>query len=287
MQQGRGRLDDAQFGRLLTDIRSTTEVDAAFGGLLTPRRNGFAITHTRGARTGELRNLAIHSGLGLGGKSISLRRPVWVRDYPVARGITHDYDSAVRAERLRAIFAVPLTLAGGEVRAVIYGALRQDVPLGDRTLRAAELAIRRCARELAADAENAESPPSEEPGEPIRDLRTARDELAALAADVDDDAIKRQLNDICDRMRATRQDRAGPRGDRAGAREQRAGARLSPRELAVLAQVAEGCRNREVAERLGILPGTVKAYLESAMRKLGTDNRMRTVNAARTAGLLP
>ena len=273
MEQGQVRLDDAQLGRLLTDIRSTTEVDAAFGGLLSPRRNSFAITHTRGARTGELRNLAIHGGLGLGGKSITLRRPVWVRDYPVARGITHDYDSAVRAERLRAIFAVPLTLAEGAVRAVIYGALRQDVPLGDRTLRAAELAIRRCARELAADAENAESPPSEEPGEPIRDLRTAHDELASLAAHVDDDTIKRQLNDICDRMSATR--------------EERAGARLSPREVAVLAQVAEGCRNREVAERLGILPGTVKAYLESAMRKLGTDNRMRTVNAARTAGLLP
>lgn len=282
MKQERERLDDAQLGRLLTDIRSTTEVDAAFGGLLSPRRNSFAITHTRGARTGELRNLAIHSGLGLGGKSISLRRPVWVRDYSVARGITHDYDSAVRAERLRAIFAVPLTLAEGDVRAVIYGALRQDVPLGDRTLRAAELAIRRCARELAADAENAEPSPAEEPGTgpPIRDLRTARDELAALAADVDDDATKRQLSDICDRMRAPREDPAGPR-------EEPARARLSPREVAVLAQVAEGCRNREVAERLDILPGTVKAYLASAMRKLGTDNRMRTVNAARAAGLLP
>ena len=281
MAQGPGQLDAAQFGQLLADIRSTTEVDTAFGGLLTPRCSSFAITHTRGARTKELRNLAIHSGLGLGGKSISLRRPVWVRDYPVAQGITHDYDSAVRAEHLRAIFAIPLTLAE-DVRAVIYGALRQDVPLGDRTLSAADLAIRRCARELAAAAETPEparpvsEPEEPDTGPPIRTLRNARDELAALAARVDDDALKRQLGDIRDRMRVPRDE---------GAEEP--AVRLSPREIAVLAHVAEGRKNREVAERLDILPGTVKAYLESIMRKLGTNNRMATVNAARKTGLLP
>lgn len=279
MQQG--RLDDAQLGQLLADVRSTTEVDTAFGGLLSPGRSSFAITHTRGARSKELRNLAIHSGLGLGGKSISLRRPVWVRDYPVAQGITHDYDSAVRAEQLRAIFAIPLTLADN-VRAVIYGALRQDVPLGDRTLGAADLAIHRCARELAEAVETPEPAHAaselEEPGSgpPIRSLRSARDELAALAAGVGNEELKRQLNDICDRMRAPRE--TGPGAPTV---------RLAPREIAVLAQVAEGCKNREVAERLDILPGTVKAYLESAMRKLGTNNRMATVNAARTADLLP
>ncbi|MFD0660636.1 response regulator transcription factor [Thermocatellispora tengchongensis] len=64
-------------------------------------------------------------------------------------------------------------------------------------------------------------------------------------------------------------------------------ARLSPRELDVLAQVAMGCTNAETARRLGLLHETVKSYLRSAMRKLGTHTRTETVAAARRTGLLP
>ena len=47
------------------------------------------------------------------------------------------------------------------------------------------------------------------------------------------------------------------------------------------------CTNAMVAERLGLRPETVKAYLRSAMRKLGAHTRGEAVSAARRAGLLP
>ncbi|GAB2743035.1 helix-turn-helix transcriptional regulator [Salinifilum aidingensis] len=290
--QPRG-LEHARLEQVLADIRAATEVDATFGGITTPESAGFTITRTCGVRTEVLRDLEIRSGLGLGGKAMSMRSPVWVRDYTLARGITHDYDPEVRTEGLRAIFAVPLTV-GEDVRAVIYGALRQDVPLGDRTVRAADLAVRRCARWAVRTgargiADTAQAAPSATPEVPgtageapggavpaLQRLRSAHDELVAIADAVTDEELKQRLQDVCARMRSPLQ-----RVTRTPA------VHLSPRELAVLTQVAEGCKNSEIAERLEILPGTVRAYLQAAMRKLGTNNRVQTLNAARETGLLP
>lgn len=61
---------------------------------------------------------------------------------------------------------------------------------------------------------------------------------------------------------------------------------LSPREIEALQHVAAGSTNAEIATRLGLTVGTVKAYLHSAMRKLDTRNRARAVIAARAAGLI-
>ncbi|WP_344272603.1 response regulator transcription factor, partial [Actinomadura napierensis] len=62
---------------------------------------------------------------------------------------------------------------------------------------------------------------------------------------------------------------------------------LTPREVDVLSYVAIGCTNAEAAERLGLLPETVKSYLRSAMRKLDAHTRLEAVTSARRAGLLP
>lgn len=43
---------------------------------------------------------------------------------------------------------------------------------------------------------------------------------------------------------------------------------LSEREYEVLCHVALGLGNAEIAHRMGLVPGTVKAYLRSVMRKL-------------------
>ena len=67
----------------------------------------------------------------------------------------------------------------------------------------------------------------------------------------------------------------------------RTSARLSPRELDVLAAVAAGCTNLDISGRLDIGLETVKGYLRSVMRKLGTTTRFEAVTAARRAGLLP
>ena len=54
----------------------------------------------------------------------------------------------------------------------------------------------------------------------------------------------------------------------------------------MLAAVAVGRTNSEVADELSIMPTTVKTYLKNAMRKLGTRNRVETIHAARCADLL-
>jgi DNA-binding CsgD family transcriptional regulator len=53
---------------------------------------------------------------------------------------------------------------------------------------------------------------------------------------------------------------------------------LSPREREVLALVAEGCTNKQIAARLDVLPATVKKHLERIYDKL--DVRTRTGAAA-------
>ena len=62
---------------------------------------------------------------------------------------------------------------------------------------------------------------------------------------------------------------------------------LSPREIDVLACVALGATNAEIAGSLGLREGTVKAYLSSAMGKLDAATRHAAVTKARRSGLLP
>jgi DNA-binding NarL/FixJ family response regulator len=52
---------------------------------------------------------------------------------------------------------------------------------------------------------------------------------------------------------------------------------LSPRETEVLAAVANGLTNKEIALGLGISRHTVKFHLESLMRKLGVSSRAEAV----------
>ena len=61
---------------------------------------------------------------------------------------------------------------------------------------------------------------------------------------------------------------------------------LSNRELAVLALVADGLANKEVARALFISEATVKTHLVHIFGKLRTDSRTSAVAAARTHGLI-
>ena len=61
---------------------------------------------------------------------------------------------------------------------------------------------------------------------------------------------------------------------------------LTDRELEVLAAVAKGERNKEIAYRLGISERTVKAHLTNVYNKLGVDSRAAAAAVATQRGLL-
>lgn len=66
-----------------------------------------------------------------------------------------------------------------------------------------------------------------------------------------------------------------------------AGLGLSPREIEVLAALAQGESNKEIARRLGVSPNTVKTHLSRLFAKLDAGNRTAAIARARQLGLLP
>jgi two-component system, NarL family, response regulator LiaR len=62
---------------------------------------------------------------------------------------------------------------------------------------------------------------------------------------------------------------------------------LSPRELDVLASMAEGKRGRQIAEELMISTDTVRTHTRSIFTKLDVHSRLEAVSVARAAGLRP
>ncbi|MFE8978086.1 response regulator transcription factor [Streptomyces cyaneofuscatus] len=283
-------VDAVEMRTALAGLRRTSGLPVAFGGLLSDARHA-RIGELDGARTGALRGLVISAGSGLGGKAIALARPCAVTDYPVSRHISHEYDTAVAAEGLRSVVAVPVVVRR-TVRGVLYGALRTPVSLGDRTFDAAvaaardveqALAVRDEVRELLAlTREQAAAGPGTAPGAAPgawEDVREAHRELRALAPRVADPALRDALLAVCGRLASASGTWATP----AAAVE----VRLAPREVDVVACVAAGATNAAAARQLGLRPETVKGYLRSAMRKLGAHTRLEAVVAARRAGLLP
>ena len=61
---------------------------------------------------------------------------------------------------------------------------------------------------------------------------------------------------------------------------------LSPREIAILQQVANGLSHRETAERLHISRHTVEAHIRNIYRKLSVNSRLRAITEARARGLM-
>ena len=61
---------------------------------------------------------------------------------------------------------------------------------------------------------------------------------------------------------------------------------LTPRELEVLALLAQGHSNREIADALTVVVGTVKSHVYNICQKLEADNRTQAVLKAKELGLI-
>jgi DNA-binding NarL/FixJ family response regulator len=62
--------------------------------------------------------------------------------------------------------------------------------------------------------------------------------------------------------------------------------RLTPRELDVLQQIAEGNRNSDIAAKLYVAEGTVKVHVKNIMQKLGATDRTQAVTIAVRRGII-
>ncbi len=260
-----------------------------YGGVVESGR--MRLTPPLGTRSNLLARLTVHPGRGLGGRTWLLGRPMAVRDYTHATTISHDYDEAVRDAGVRSAIAVPVVVRR-TVRAVLYGARRDPVPLGDRAVQAVVAAARDLEQEMVVRDEvnrrvallerhRPEPAAAQEPV--IREaLRQAHAELRLLAASTSEPELRERALRACTALTPALADQAATdRGTPA------ATVQLAPRELDVLAWVALGYTNAEVASEMGIAAETVKSYLRSAMRKLHARTRTQAVVAARRAGLLP
>jgi DNA-binding CsgD family transcriptional regulator/tetratricopeptide (TPR) repeat protein len=116
----------------------------------------------------------------------------------------------------------------------------------------------------------------------------------ALADAADDGALRRALDalhrlgarpaaSIVARRLRERGVRGLPRGPRPSTRENPAN--LTPRELQVLALVAQGLRNADVAERLFVAEKTVDHHVSAILRKLGVSTRRQASAEAVRLGL--
>ncbi|MCW2901931.1 MAG: Regulatory LuxR family protein [Streptosporangiaceae bacterium] len=266
------------------NLHRVSGLPIVFGGALAGR-DRFRITELVGNATESLNRLVVTEGSGLGGKAMALSRPIWVSDYPRSGAISHQYDGPVAVEGLLSVVAVPVVVRR-RVRAVLYGALREPLSLADRVVAAAVAAARDLEQELVVHDQadhalgqverNGSSPGPHTESARWEEVRALHAELRGIAAEVADAGLRNRLHDASVRL-ATAADPGRPP----------AGLPLSVRELDVLSYVAIGCTNADIGDRLGLMPETVKSYLRSATRKLGTHTRLEAVAAARRAGLLP
>jgi LuxR family transcriptional regulator, regulator of acetate metabolism len=264
----------------LPRLRQATGVDGTMAGPVSLGGRRLVVTGLHGMLTPTMLGLVATPGVGAGGRSLQLARPFAVDDYLHSTNVSHHFDRKVQIEQIYGVLAVPVRV-GRDIRAVLYGVTRTADPLGDRVLDTASSVAAVVARELAVEIEVARrmqviaqqhrvesSAPSDV------DPREIYEELIAIARATSDRSVRDRLEELCDRL-------SPPVGSAA-----KGAPRLTGRERDVLAEIALGHTNDEVAELLSIMPTTVKSYLKNVMGKLGTRNRVETLRAARRAGLI-
>jgi DNA-binding CsgD family transcriptional regulator len=132
-----------------------------------------------------------------------------------------------------------------------------------------------------------------------RELGCPYEEACALAASDDPEAVRHAISTFerlgaepamrqaIGRLRAlgVRELPAVRRGPRASTRANPAG--LTRREVEVLALLAAGLRNADIAERLYLSPKTVRHHVSVILAKLGVETRTEAAQTAAKLGLIP
>ncbi|MEV8370731.1 LuxR C-terminal-related transcriptional regulator [Microbacterium sp. NPDC064584] len=275
---------DAQLvARAVADLARQTQFPFAFGGL--ERDGAVEVTATVGTRTRHLQGLVVRAERGLGGRALVEKRPRLALDYRTSRNITHDYDRAVLGEGVATLFAIPVVVTG-DARGVLYCGTWAQSAVNDVMARPAFGIAEALANELRVRDEverrlafaPAASPAPGLDAAAREELRESYAELRSIAAAVADPDVRQRLAALEQRLAALSSDGiTGPAPSVA----------LSPRETDVLARVALGATNAEIASALALKEGTVKSYLQSAMGKLEASTRHAAVMKARRAGILP
>lgn len=213
--------DRVASGDVLRSLRTSCLLDVAFVGRVDDHRATFVLDQFDGARTANLRNLVCPTSNGVGGKCITLGRPVSVADYTAARGISHEFDRQVAGEGLRAMFAIPVAGPTG-VREIVYGALRRPLSFGERLIDRALGIV-----DGAVKANRAcRDPRPDHIGVAIREVHA---ELVSIAKDVADPTVRQRLRDLTERLVYLQ-----------GGKTHQPNVKLTQRELDVLAEVAMG-----------------------------------------------
>ncbi|HLS93707.1 MAG TPA: LuxR C-terminal-related transcriptional regulator [Microbacterium sp.] len=273
--------------RAVEEFASRTRFPVAFGGL----RDASGVTRVTtmvGTRTAALHGLSVAPERGLGGRAASELRPRMTGDYATSKQITHDYDAFILGEGLGTLIAVPI-IVRDTPRGILYGGAWGTWSVGGVTTEPAVHVARRLAQDLAErDAarealDDVDARASDEPAAlsaaQREELRESYTELRRIAAALGDDSLRGRLRAVEKRLAALSGTAAPAAPD--------VDVSLSPRETDVLACVALGSTNAEIAQQLGLREGTVKAYLGSAMAKLDASTRHAAVTAARRLGLMP
>lgn len=255
-----------------TRLRRDSDVPLVFGGLRDDR--GVPVTLTMGEITSDLSSITIRPAAGLGGKTWLSRRPAYVRDYGTSADITHEYDRQILGERVTFLAVVPIVVRD-DVRGLLYAGTRGAEQLSTEAMDALVAESRRVSGELEIRDEVerrislrdalAEAGPATSERQRFRD---AFAEMRTIARETSDPSTREQILRLLDAGHAP-------------------APVLTERQLDVMSLVAMGCRNAEIADRLGLGRETVKSYLRSAMARLGARSRHEAVANARRAGLLP
>ena len=61
---------------------------------------------------------------------------------------------------------------------------------------------------------------------------------------------------------------------------------LSPRQVAVLEQLAQGLSNKQIAHELGIAEPTIKMHISAILRAFGVQNRVQILIKAKQLGFI-